>query len=76
MGCGASLMVHWLRVHLAIQGTPVQSLVWEDPTSQGATKPMSYNCWACALKSVLSKKRSNCNEKLVHDIEKPLLTTT
>ena len=69
-------MVHWLRIRLAIQGTPVRFLVWEDPTSQGATKLMSHNCWACALKSVLSKKRSNCKEKPVHDIEKPLLTTT
>ena len=35
----ASLVVHWLRIHLAMQGTPVQSLVREDPTCCGATKP-------------------------------------
>ena len=29
-------------------GDMVQSLVWEDPTWQGATKPMSRNYWACA----------------------------
>jgi len=26
---GTSLVVQWLRLHLAIQGTRVQSLVWE-----------------------------------------------
>jgi len=40
---GASLVVQWLRICLAIQGTPVQSLVWEDPTCQGATKPVNHN---------------------------------
>ena len=24
--------------------TPVQSLVWEDPTGRGATKPVCHNC--------------------------------
>ena len=24
--------------------TPVQSLVWEDPTGRGATKPVYHNC--------------------------------
>ena len=28
------------------QGTQVQSLVWEDSTCLGATKPMRYNYWA------------------------------
>ena len=37
---GAYLMVHWLGIHLAIQGTLVQSLAWEDPTCQEATKPV------------------------------------
>ena len=30
---GASLVVQWLRILLAVQGTPVQSLAWEDLTS-------------------------------------------
>ena len=34
-----SLVVRWLRIHLPMQGTPVQPLVWEDPTRLGATKP-------------------------------------
>ena len=29
---GTSLVVQWLRIHLPMQGTWVQSLVWEDPT--------------------------------------------
>ena len=32
-------MVQWLRIHLAMQGTLVQSVVQEDPTCRGATKP-------------------------------------
>ena len=32
MGFGASLVVQWLGVRLPMQGTRVQSLVWEDPT--------------------------------------------
>ena len=39
----ASLVVQWLRVCLATQGTPVQFLVWEDPTSHEATKPGLHN---------------------------------
>ena len=27
-----SLVVEWIRIHLSMQGTRVQSLVWEDPT--------------------------------------------
>ena len=29
--CWASLVVQWLRIYLAMQGTLVRSLVWEDP---------------------------------------------
>ena len=32
-----------------MQGTRVWSLVREDPTCRGATKPMRHNYWACAL---------------------------
>ena len=46
-----SLLVQWLRVCLLKQGTWVWSLVQEDCTSRGATKPM------------LHSKRSHCNEK-------------
>ena len=35
------LVVQWLRICLPMQGTCVQSLVWEDSTCQGAAKPES-----------------------------------
>ena len=34
---------------LLMEETWVQSLVWEDPTSTEATKPMHHNYWAGAL---------------------------
>lgn len=37
-----SLVVQWLGIHLAVQRTPVQSLVWEDPTRCRATKPVCH----------------------------------
>ena len=46
--CRASLVVQWLTVCLPIQGTRVQALVWEDPTSRRATGPVSHSCWICA----------------------------
>ena len=40
---GASLVAQWLRIHLPMQGTWVQALVWENPTRRRATKPMRHN---------------------------------
>ena len=40
---GAFLVVLRLRVHLAMQGTRIPSLVWEGPTRLGATRPVSPN---------------------------------
>ena len=37
-GFRASLMGQWLRIHLPMQGTQVQSLVREEPTCRGAAK--------------------------------------
>ena len=68
-----SLVVQWLRIHLPMQGTQVSSLVWEDPTCHGATKPMHRNYWgrelqllkrAC-LERVLCSKRSHCTQPRV-----------
>ena len=65
-----SLVVQWLRICLAVQGTWVQSLVLEDPTHPGATKPVCRYYWGWrALEHVLCNKRSH------HD-EKPPFTTT
>ena len=68
-----SLVIQWLRVCLPMQGTPVQSLVREDPTYRGAAKPMCHNYRAWALEPgsrkfcksrtpepVLRSKRSRC----------------
>ena len=46
---GTSLEAQWLRIHLPMLDTRVWSLVREDPTCCGATKPVSHNYWACAL---------------------------
>ena len=38
-----SLVAQWLRIHLPMQGTRVQVLVWEDPTCRGVTKTVHRN---------------------------------
>ena len=50
---GASLVVQWLRIHLPMQGTQVKSLVREDPTCRGTTKPVHHSYWACTLEPTL-----------------------
>ena len=40
---GASLVAQWLRIHLPMKGTRVRTLVREDPTCHGATKPVCHN---------------------------------
>ena len=45
-------MVQWLRIHLAMQGIRVQSLVQEDPTCHGAAKPMHHNYRAYILEPI------------------------
>ena len=40
---GTSLVAQLLRIHLPMQGTRVRSLVQEDPTCCGATKPVRHN---------------------------------
>ena len=40
-------MVPWLRIYLSMQGTPVWSLVQEDPKYYRATKLRHHNYWAC-----------------------------
>ena len=43
-----SLVVQWLRIRLPMQGTQVESLVWEDSTCHRATKPVCHDYRACA----------------------------
>ena len=40
---GTSLVAQWLRIHLPMQETRVRSLVRDDPTCHGATKPVRHN---------------------------------
>ena len=49
-----------------MQGTRIQSLVWEDPTCCGAAKPVRHNYWDCALEPMLRNKRSHRREKHSH----------
>ena len=51
----ASLVVQWQTVHLAMQGTSVWSLIWEDPMGCRTTEPGHHDYWACALEP------GNCN---------------
>ena len=63
-----SLVVQWLRIQLSIQGTPVQSLVQEDPTCHRAPKLMCHNYYGpCTLEPMLCNKRSQGNEKPTHN---------
>ena len=47
-----------VKNHLPVQGTRVPSLIGEDPTCHGATKPLHHNSWACALERVLRNERA------------------
>ena len=55
---GTSLVVQWLRIRLTVQGTQVQSLVWEDRTCCGATKPVPQESQCSARKTPLMPQRS------------------
>ena len=57
-----SLVVQWLKIRLAMQGTWVGSLVLEDPTRCRTTRPMSQTTEPHTLEPVLCNKRSHCNE--------------
>ena len=52
-----SLVVHWLRIHLPMQGTWIQFLFWEDATYHGATKPVCPNYWVHTLEPLCSVTR-------------------
>ena len=65
--CRTSLVAQWLRICLQIQGTWVPSLVQEDSTYRGASKPEYHNYWASNLQVMLHNKTSHCNERPVVD---------
>ena len=41
---GPTLLFYWLRIHLPMQRTWVQPLVWENSTFRGATEPVHHSC--------------------------------
>ena len=69
-----SMVAQWLRIRLLMQGTPVWTLVREDPTCCGAaTEPACHNYWvrvlqlkSTHLEPVLHNKRSHRSEKPAH----------
>ena len=58
-----SLVAQWLRIRLPMQGTWVWSLVQEDPTCHGATKPVRHSYWA----RVLQLLKPECPEPVLHN---------
>ena len=64
---GTSSVVQWLRINLPMQGSRVPSLVWEDPTCYGTTKPMQ-------LLKLAHLEPEFCNRRSHHS-EKPSITT-
>ena len=57
---GISLVVQWLRIHLPMQGTVVQSLIWEAPTCHMPTKAMHHNYWAGVVQLLKPKRSRAC----------------
>ena len=58
---GTFLVVQWIGIHLPMQGTWVQSLVWEGFTCHGATKPVGHNYWSpCSLGSCTTATEPEC----------------
>ena len=76
MRLGTFLMVQWLRICLPMQGTQVQSLVQEDPTFLGATKPEHHIYQSGTLEPKHHNEGvalAHCNErKLAHSRENPV----
>ena len=67
------LVVQWLRICLAKQGTPVRSLVWEDPTCCGGTKPVRHNYWAHGPQQEESLQWEALTPQLEHSPHSPQL---
>ena len=55
---GTSLVVQWLRIHLAMQGTQVRFLVGELNLCAALTEPLLWNLCATAREPVCHNKRS------------------
>ena len=55
--CWTSLAIQWLRTCLPIRELCVRSLVWEDSTHSGATKPTCCNYWSPSTQNPCSATR-------------------
>ena len=62
---GTSLMVQWVNIYLPMQRPQVQSLVQEDPTCHGATKPVHHSPCAAATEACMPRH-------MLHSKKKPL----
>ena len=73
----ASLVVQWLRIRLAMQGTRVQSVMREDLTCHRATQPTHYN-YRAELQSPCSETREGTALRSPRTAtrEQPRLTAT
>ena len=59
-------MLQWLRTHLPMLGTQVQSLMQEDPTYPRTTKPTATTTEPMCHEPLLRYKRSHHREKAMH----------
>ena len=60
-----SLVVRQIRICLPVQGTQVWSLVQEDSTRHGTTKPVDHDYWnPHTLELALCNKRRHCKKQL------------
>ena len=73
-----SLVVQWLGVCLALQGTVVPSLIQEDPTWHRATKPTGHNYWSPLILDLGSATREVTTMRSLHTEirEEPWLAAT
>ena len=71
-------MVQWLRIHLAMPETLVQSLIWGDSTCCGAAKPVhdNYRARESWNPHSMTKEATAMRSPLVTTREKSLLTAT
>ena len=74
IGVRISLVIQWLGIRPPMQGTWVQSLVWEDSTCHGATEPAHRNYWSQRAPEPTSSSRlqweaHHCNSH--HNQRKP-----
>ena len=61
-----SLVIHWLRIRLPVQGTQVQSLVWKDPTCHGANKLICDITAEPTLTACAPQHRNHHSEKPIY----------